>query len=54
MYKNVSCKLFQEEIKDWLYSIIERLETECYELDSLYKLKNYINNAEKRIKYQCH
>ena len=47
MRKKVSSKLFQEHIKDWLYSIIERLETEYHKLDSLCKLKNYINDVEK-------
>ena len=50
MCKTAPSKLFQEQIKDWLYSIIETSETECHELDSFQKLKNFINDVEKTKK----
>ena len=51
MCENVTNKLFQEQMKDWLCSIVERYETERHELDSLHELKNYVNDVEKQIKY---
>ena len=51
MWKPVPSKLFQEQMKDFLYSTIETSEIEIYELDSLHKLKNCMNNVEKLKKH---
>ena len=52
MRKTVSSKLFQEQIKDWLCPMTETSEKERYDLDSLWKLKNHVNDVEKVKKHQ--